>query len=155
LLEKDRPESSRSGGVRKEHCVNLHNLAKLKEQLVRATDSFPVMDYFMTQFGEDPRFLQIGRPVEDPMIEGAIQAAGKQIFPEATSIRLTHVRFIEVPGHQFIHGGFFLNGCVSTLFYFTDLHQGMMAVAVSMRGDTRLVRFSGMQPDPSREPSAN
>ena len=135
--------------------MNLAKLAKLKEKLIGATDFFPVMDHFMTEFGESDEFLRMGQPTRNAVLEATIREAGKQVFTDAESIDVEYMQLIELPGYHFIHGGFFLNNCVSSVFYFEDLGMGMMAVATSMAGETRFVRFSTRMPAPSFEPSQN
>jgi hypothetical protein len=135
--------------------MNLKDLAKLKEKLIHATEFMPVMDYFMTEFGESDEFLDKGKPVRNELLEAALCEVGKQFFPHASAVALTRVWFAEVPGYSFTHGGFFMNGCVSTMIYFSDLQMGLLAVAMSMSGPTQFARFSGKLVSPNLAPSEN
>ncbi len=135
--------------------MDLKNLAKLKEKLVRAKEFQPVMDYFLTEFGENMGFLGLGKPIQSELLQRAIVAIGKQIFPDARALVFDRICLIELPGHQFIHGGFSLNGCQSMLIYFDDVQMGLIAVALSMSGEMRFARFSTELLKPDTEPSEN
>ena len=126
--------------------MDLKNLAKLKEQLVAAKEFAPVMDYFMTEFGDHAEFMDKGQCVRDELLEAFLCETSKQIFPRAAVVVLDQVRFVEIPAYHFKHGGLLVNGCVSTVFYFTDVQMGMIAVAMSIRGPVNFVRFSGKLP---------
>ena len=123
--------------------MNLKNLATLKEKLVSAGDFAEVMDYFMTEFGEQMEFLDKGTRVNNEVLESILCEIGKQIFPNAPAVVLSHAIFVEIPVYHFTHGGLRLNGHLSTMFYFSDVQVGMLAVATSMTGPTNFLRFSG------------
>ncbi len=61
----------------------------------------------------------------------------------------------EIPAYHFTHGGLLLNGCVLTMFYFADVQMGMLAVAMSITGPTKFLRFSGKLLSPNLVASDN
>jgi hypothetical protein len=123
--------------------MNLKYLAKLKEKLIAADDFATVMDYFMTEFGDHEEFMRKGNCVRNQVLEAILCEIGKEVFPAAAAVVLKHVRFVEIPAHHFTHGGLLVNDCMSTMFYFADVQMGMLAVAMSMTGPAKFVRFSG------------
>ena len=135
--------------------MNLSHLAKLKEQLVAATDFATVMEYFMTEFGDSVEFMDKGKAVRNQRLEAILCEVSKEIFPDASALVLDRVTLVEIPAYHFTHGGLFVNGCVSTMIYFADLQMGMLAVAMSMSGPTKFVRFSGKLLAPNLAASDN
>jgi hypothetical protein len=120
--------------------MDLSGLSTLKQQLVDATDFAPVWDYFMTNFGEDPAFMALGERAHCPLLEAIIPHVGQSIFQK--KVPVANLLLTRLPEQQFIHGGFMLNGKLATVFYFEDLGVGLLTVALSFAGNTRLVRFT-------------
>lgn len=135
--------------------MNLKYLDKLKEKLVHADNFATVMDYFMTEFGDHKKFLRKGKHVRNKELEAALCEMGKEVFPDAPAIILSRIAFVEIPGYNFTHGGFLMNGRPSTMFYFSDLQMGLLAVPVSMSGLTKFLRFTAKHPAPNLAPSDN
>jgi hypothetical protein len=135
--------------------MNLKYLIKLKNQLVTATDFAPVMNYFMTEFGNESSFMRKGKHVRDERIEAAIKVVAKAVFPQADAIVIANIRLVEIAEHQFTHGGCFINGHFTSLFYFSDVQMGLMAMVRSLGGQTQLIRFSGKDASPNVNFSAN
>lgn len=135
--------------------MNLSRLAQLKEKLVAATDFATVMDYFMTEFGDHAEFMDHGQCVRDQRLEAILCEIGKQVFPKSPTVVLDQVRLVGIPAYHFTHGGLLMNGRISTMFYFSDVQMGLLAVAMSLAGPTQLVRFSGKLLSPNLAASEN
>jgi hypothetical protein len=103
------------------------------------------MNYFMTEFGDHEEFLDKGQRVDNKVLEAILCECGKEVFSKAPAVVLGPSTLVDLPGYNFTHGGFHLNGHMSTMFYyFSDIQMGMLAVAMSMTGPTKFLRFSGM-----------
>ena len=94
-------------------------------------------------------FLDNRRRADDQLLEAILGEAGKEIFPNAPAVVLDRAAFVEIPAYQFTHGAVLLNGCMFTMFYFSDVQMGMLAVAMSIAGPTKSLRFSGKMLSPN------
>jgi hypothetical protein len=134
--------------------MDLSPLATLKERLVTAEKFSDVMDYFFDHFGENPAFIALGERIEEPFLESVLLQIGGQIFPGKVTVG--HLILTRLPEHQFIHGGFTVNGHLANLLYFEDIQVGLMAVVMPPPSmETKLVRFTGRRLPRSRGPSVN
>ncbi len=117
-------------------------LTTLKEKLVQARDFMPVMDYFMTHFGENPQFMTLGERAHHPVIEAAIIQTIQQLF--GASISPHQLLLTRLPEERFIHGGGMFASQVLTVLYFEDLQMGLLAVTAPFGSDEiKLARFTG------------
>ena len=79
--------------LQRPEAMNLKNLATLKEKLVAAADFPPVMDYFMTEFGDHMEFLDKGQRVDNQLLEAVLCEVGKEIFRDAPAVVLDRLTF--------------------------------------------------------------
>src|SRR5689334_3081874 len=98
--------------------MDLSQLATLKTKLLTAKNFGEVTGYFLDHFGEDPAFMELGEPIRDEFIEQVLAQVAGQIFQRMVVIR--NIRLVRLPEHEFIHGGFMVEGKVGTLLYFED-----------------------------------
>jgi hypothetical protein len=134
--------------------MDLTLLATLKDKLIHAKEFSDVMNYFFDHFGEDPDFIALGERTESPFLVAVLEQVGEQMF--GRSVQLTNLLMTRLPEHQFIHGGFIINGRLANLIYFEDIHKGLMAVVASVSpGETKFVRFTGRPMPPNWSPSRN
>jgi len=133
--------------------MDISQLTKLKAKLVTTTQFSDVFSFFMDHFGNDVEFLSLGDRTRHPLVETVIDQVAKQIFGrEVSPLGLTLTRITE---EQFLHGGFILDGHMASVFYFDDVHVGLMTVIMgSPINETRFARFTG-QVLPEAEPSLN
>ncbi len=134
--------------------MDLALLKNLKEMVQTSKDLSKPWVYFMDHFGEKDEFMALGEAARDEMIEEVIGQVGAQLFKK--SFAITELRLIRLAKQNFIHGGFIVAGKLSNLFYFEDIHSGIMAIIMSdMPPDARIIRFSARPMPKSREPSNN
>ncbi len=127
--------------------MDLSKLATLKAKLATAKDFGDVLGYFLDHFGEDPDFLKLGQPTTDDFIEQVLGQVAGQLFQRSVLIR--DLRLIRLPEHEFLHGGFQVQGKLGTLIYFEDERKGLIAIAWSESPpETKFARFRG-SPVPS------
>jgi hypothetical protein len=130
--------------------MDLSLLATLKDKLVHGKVFADVQNYFFDHFGMDPEFMAVGEPFVDAFLEQICKAVGEQMH--GRSIEVSHMMLKRIPEHQFVHGTCLLGGKLSTLLYFEDLHQGLMAVTWTIAPpETKFARFRG-QPLTGRLP---
>jgi hypothetical protein len=124
--------------------MDLANLTELKRLLHEAKQFSTVWDYFLTNFGEQPGFLDHGEPVpEDELLQVVVKEVCKGLFPDRPAI-LLRSRLIRIAEHHFVHGTMFLDDRLSGMLYFEDVHKGLMAVCWSLDPpETKYVRFTG------------
>lgn len=132
--------------------MDLTLLATLKDNLLTATNFRDVQDYFLTHFGEKPEFISLGERTQHPLLEAVVTEVAKQLFKG--SPRVEQLMLSRIPGHDFLHGGMFVNGCIGTIIHFDDIHKGLVCIC-SLDGQTHYARFSGRPMRPRAEPSAN
>ena len=134
--------------------MDLAKLATLKDKLLHADDFRTVWEYFLDNFGEDPAFIALGEPTEQPLLEAVFAGVAQQLFQRPVAVR--HLRLIRLPQEGFIHGGAVLEGKPANVLYFEDVQVGMLGVVWSVApGEMKYARFSGRPARPGGEPSVN
>jgi hypothetical protein len=122
----------------------LRRLPALKMKVTTGTNFAAIYNYFFDHFGENPEFMRLGEPSEQPLLEQILTHMANTVYK--TQVSLVHSRFVHLPDQKFIHGSCLLKEGVVTFFYFEDLDAGMAALASPGRSvETRLVRFSVKQ----------
>ncbi len=122
--------------------MDLSRLATLKAKLLAAQNFGEILGYFLDHFGDHPEFMDLGEPASDEFLEQALAQVAAQLFQKAVPIR--DVRLVRLPEHEFVHGGFLVEGKVGTLIYFEDIHKGLISVAWSLSPpQTKYARFTG------------
>src|SRR3954453_14942206 len=109
-----RPPLGASLRSRRTLSMDLSRLTILKQKLVEASEFAPVWDYFMTHFGEQRGFMNLGKGVRSPVLEAAITQAVEQVFGEAAP--LSNLFLIRLAEQQFIHGGLNVKGRFGNVF---------------------------------------
>jgi hypothetical protein len=130
--------------------MDSEQLDQLKQRLIDGDDYTRVLQDFLDGVGNDPAFMDRGRPVEDFLLMHIIAKAGGEIL--GGSPRLENVILIQIPESNFIHGSFLLSGRIANVIYFPDIGVGVFAVIISLGNNpsTQVVRFSAvMCTDPS------
>lgn len=130
--------------------MDLSLLATLKNKLAESKTFSEIVDYFYDHFGKDPAFIALGERIDHSMLESVLLEVGKQYFKG--HIVLMNLILTRLAEHQFIHGGFLLNGHLGNVIYFEDIHQGL--VTVSVGHEAKYARFSG-SPLPRPKPPSN
>ena len=120
--------------------MDLSKLGTLQQKLVEAGDFAPVWDYFMTNFGEQDWFMDLGERTRSPMLEAAISQAAEEIL--GGPVPLERLLLVRLPEQRFIHGALQLQGKFANVFYFEEVGVGLLTVVLSFAGDTRLARFT-------------
>ena len=134
--------------------MDLSKLTTLRDKLLTATQFQEVQDYFLANFGKNPEFIAVGERTTHPLLEAIIAEVAKQLFKKSPP-RVEQLLLTRVAEGQFLHGGMFVNGCVGSVFYFEDIHKGLICIA-TLDGQAHYARFSGRPMLPrSTEPSPN
>jgi hypothetical protein len=127
--------------------MDLSKLATLKAKLLTAKHFGEVTGYFLDHFGDHPAFIKLGEPTTDEFLEQVLEQVAGELFHRPVVVR--DLRLVRLPEHEFVHGGFCVEGKVGTLIYFEDARKGLIAVAWSLAPpETKYARFSG-RPVPS------
>jgi hypothetical protein len=122
--------------------MDLALLAALKQELLQSQDFKQIWSFFMDNFGEDPAFIALGERARHPMLEAIVSQTCRQLFGKPVS--LDNLLLTRLPDQQFIHGGGMVEGKLATVFYFEDIHVGLLIVVMSFApSDTKLIRFTG------------
>jgi hypothetical protein len=122
--------------------MDLSKLATLKTKLLSAKNFGEVTGYFLDHFGDDPAFLKLGEPITDEFLEQVLGQVAGQLFHKAVVIH--GLRLVRLPEHEFVHGGFGVEGKIGTLLYFEDERKGLIAIAWSLSPpETKYARFTG------------
>jgi hypothetical protein len=134
--------------------MDLAKLATLKDKLLHADEFGTVWKYFLDHFGEDPAFIALGEPTEQPFLEAVFAEIGRQLLGRPLTV--SRLRLIRLPEEGFIHGGAALDGKPANVLYFEDVQVGMLGVVWSLApGVMKYARFSGRPMPPLGKPSVN
>jgi hypothetical protein len=121
--------------------MDLSRLQELKTKLLHDKDLFPVWGFFLDHFGENPEFIELGEPDQDQFLESVVARATSQMFPRDGMVYT--LRLVRLADEQFIHGGVNVDGRVGGVFFFEDVHVGLVAVSDHYPSDeTKMARFS-------------
>lgn len=132
--------------------MTLYDCNELKKQLVETKDFAGFHDYFLTNFVEKGRFMDMGRALSRPRGHFLTSALG-EAYLRATDLEGTIIssRLVELPEFGLIHGAVTVNGKLGSVVYFEDLEMGMFTVVENMRtGETKYVRFTAHRPTPEK-----
>ena|SRR5258708_40226079 len=135
--------------------MNLGRLEKLKEKLTSSKNLGDIATYFFDHFGENPAFMDLGRPTKNATLESFIATIGGQLCG-SNKVVVSHLMLVQVPNTHFIHGGCFINGRMGNVIYFDDIEVGLLAlVATKPGGNTLFSRFSCRKLPPEAVASDN
>jgi hypothetical protein len=99
-------------------------------------------------------FMALGDQTRHALVELVIGQVAREIF--GRDVSPTGLVLTRISDEQFIHGGFLLDGRLASVFYFDDVHVGLMAVVMgSPENETKFARFTGRQLFQRPEPSLN
>jgi hypothetical protein len=101
-------------------------LDELKSMLVKAEDFSTVQSFFFDHVTCHRSFVQASEPAKNDKLEAILKLTGGQILGKECS--LSGLMMLEVKEHSLFHGGVFMNGCIATIIYFSDIDIGMIAV---------------------------
>src|SRR4051794_5566498 len=104
--------------------MDLALLDTLKQKLHEATEFSDVWDYFLTNFGEQEEFIELGQRASDQFLEMVLAQVGQQLFGK--TIRVSNMLLTRIPEYHFIHGTVTLQGKVTSAIYFEDIHKGLL-----------------------------
>ena len=109
---------------------------------MQAKEFMPVLDYFMTNFGENPQFMNLGKRSRHAVIEATITQTIQHLFGKSISPK--RLLLTRLPKERFVHGGGMFDDKVITVLYFEDIQMGLLAVATPFGTDEmKLARFTG------------
>ena len=115
------------------------DLAGMKQRFIDAPDFGDLMQSFVDDFANDPRFLKLGSSVRDPKLEVVLGELAGQV---ANGVKtLDQVMLFRLPQYKFSHGAFFFGSWVGTFFYFEDIDRGLVALGDDS-GPTHFARFT-------------
>jgi hypothetical protein len=118
------------------------HLETLKTKLATENNFSDIYDYFFTYLGENPKFMDYGKPVKKPELKATLKKFGEYLF-EGEDVQITHFMIIQAKKTKFYHGSCFINGCIAGIFYFEDIEMGMAGVSMShITGQTEFFRFT-------------
>ena len=116
-------------------------LMLLKSEVIDSEDFSDVVDFFLSEYGENPRFGILGKPITSvPGLEFALQEVAKKIFPDE-KCEVEQFIATQLEKHRFIHGGGMVNNRPAIAFAFEDCGIGMAAIS-EFDGNTHYMRIS-------------
>jgi len=134
--------------------MDLKLLDELKEKLGGASNFFPVYEYFLDHFGENPEFISLGDRTDSPFLEAVLAQVGGQLFQK--EVEPHGLMLTRLPDQQFIHGACMLRGRLACVIYFEDIQMGLLAVDTAQDGGKLTVaRFTGQRVPRGGAPSVN
>jgi hypothetical protein len=110
--------------------LDLSRIETLRQKLAQERDLEKIFTYFLDHFGENPDFIALGEPTENPFLESIFVQIGEALFKKEVKVR--DLRLIRIPELNFIHGGGVLGGRLANVLYFEDMQQGVLYVITSL-----------------------
>ena len=107
--------------------MDITRLSELKEKLAIATNFGDLWEFYMDEFADHPEFLDWGEQVYDSFLEKLIPKVCKEIFGRRMTISGTLI--IYIPEYKFFHSPFYADHNIGGFFYFSDVHQGLLAAS--------------------------
>jgi hypothetical protein len=121
-------------------------ITKMQDILVNENNFSKIWDYFMSNFGENPKFLKYCKKTKHPSIKSLIETIGKKhMFPNQ-KILITHLLLLKAKRTKLVHGPFVINNCPGMVFYFDDINKGLITVA-TQRDMASYYRISSIEMD--------
>ncbi|MEL6348350.1 MAG: hypothetical protein AAFV53_34890 [Myxococcota bacterium] len=90
---------------------------------------------------ETGEFLVLGQPADPPPVRALIDQSVAKLTDRRGQIK--GLVLIRIPTTTFTYGCFMVQGMFGSVFWFTDLHQGLLSLG-PIRGPTRLVHIKGI-----------
>lgn len=118
------------------------DLSALKEKLISAKEFADVGNFFF-DIQRNEEFFKSGKKIKNSMLKGIVQAIVEKLTGKK-DIVLTHFLMIKIEKYKFWHGGFFVDGKPSGMFYFEEIDMGMTFVPLNYP-HTSFVRFSALR----------
>lgn len=112
---------------------------ELKKQFVLATNYNEFWNMFLDKYGLNSAFMNLGKPVQAPQLEGLIQTISERILGAKTTPR--NVSLLRIGNAELVHGSCLVNNYMSSLLYFEDLSMGLF-VLTRPSGKTDYARFT-------------
>ncbi len=118
-------------------------LSTLKELLAASDDFSEINRYFYDKLAESPTFLQSCKKAKHPILKKGLKKIGERLFKE--KVTLSHFLLLKARKYPFFHGGFSMNGRMSSVFFFKDIDMGLATICTSIsESEMKFVRFSCM-----------
>jgi hypothetical protein len=124
--------------------MNLKKLNTLKEKIVGAENLNEPWEYFFSNFGDNPDFLNFGSRADNFVLETVIEKIGEKLLQQ--DVTVSNLLLTEIPEYQFIHGACFIHGRLMSIIFFRDIDMGLLSIVRSMNSfEISIVRFSSIQ----------
>lgn len=138
--KKDRPKPfPRSGKLTNKHIDQ--GLRLLKNEILEAEDFHDLFEFFLDEYGENPRFRAHGKMISKaPLLVEALKAVATRLFPDGQN-KVDNLRLTQLKKHHFIHGYAHVNDLPTIVFAFEDMGIGMAAIA-QPDGETHCMRIT-------------
>ena len=101
-------------------------LDELKRKLIFEDKFSDTYNYFFDCLGENIDFMRLGKRDKSPDLKKIIQAIGESVFHK--EVIITRFLLTRLPKQRFYHGGYYIDGRLSTLFFFREVSMGMAAI---------------------------
>lgn len=120
-------------------------LDELKQMTQTADEFGPVWKFFFDHLGENPEFMNLGRPTKNKLVTKLIKETLKatgQAHLNKQAVLVSNLLLIEIPKRGFYHGPAMVDDHMASLFYFEDLKMGMISLAKLGSGWVHYSRFT-------------
>lgn len=122
----------------------MEKLITLKEKLINEDRFDLISKYFLDNFCKDREFLDMGCFKGNDIIETALTKVGEYLFKRAFPITGLSLRYIEK--YNFYHGCAMVESKPATVFYFEDVHMGMINLINDVRENRiEFIRFTSFE----------
>lgn len=122
--------------------LDLKKLEILKEKMVSAENFKDPWNYFFDHFGENSKFMDLGKRVKFPELTTTLQEVAQQLVMKPDA-KITNLFVIGLIKQNFYHGAFFIENRLANFIFFKDISLGMISIASSPRSSNVLFsRFS-------------
>ena len=121
-------------------------LRQLKEKLAGADELSDVFKFFFDHLGNDPAFIQRGKPAKHEILKTVLKTICKDMFGDESKV--TGLKLFNAEKTNFFHGICQMSGKTASVLYFNDIEMGMIAIMVGpVFGQFSYVRFTATSVD--------
>lgn len=116
-------------------------LRLLKKETLDAEDFHDLIEFFLDEYGENPRFRAHGKMISKaPGLVDALKVIAAKLFPNGNN-KVDKLMLTQLKEHHFIHGYAHVNDFPAIVFAFEDMGIGMAAIA-QPDGETHYMRIT-------------
>ncbi|WP_445632361.1 SnoaL-like domain-containing protein [Nostoc sp. DSM 114161] len=107
--------------------MKIQRLQELKQKLTNEADLSHIWSFYMDNFADSPKFIELGEPIYSEYLNGVLHKTCQQMF--GRTIKITDFFSIYIAKYRLFHGPFQAERRIGGVIYFEDVKIGLIAVS--------------------------